>query len=481
MEKEIIRVKLKTISPVHIGSSEVYEPTGFVVDTDNNVLTSFDPTDFISSLTENEKNELSDICKKGTVKSIIDLYRFMNGRKIFGKEVSLPEDFAEHYRNILSLSGNDKNIAQNLNKFVIERTAFRKHDQRPYIPGSSIKGSLRTAYLNFLTKKLNYYVNFKNIVEDPFRLIKVSDFHPIEKSKTKIYYCINRKKKELKEGKGPYQILEIIKPETEFIGTISIEKPVNNKYIKNTISGKDLLNSVKFFFKKLLNDEKEIFDLYPVFFKMPENNLPIKLGRHTGAEGVTVEGYREIKIKLKNSSKTLSESTTYWFVSDYKNPSLTSKLQPLGWSELEILSEDKFESLSDIQKDVEQLYEKEISYKRNQIEKEVQKEIEKENQKLEAQKKLVEEKNQKKELEDKIKNLPSGEKELAELSMPDIDEQKVNEIYKKLSSLPDEFKIKIAEKIKEFFIKNKKWGNPKKLSKKQAEKVKFLKGLLNEK
>jgi hypothetical protein len=369
--------------------------------------------------------------------------------------------------------------------------------------------------LNFTAKELNYPVNFKpsnifdnrwpvrksevleprlisknkknldrfqkNIDEDPFRLVKVSDFHPVEESKTKIYYCINRKKKEQKEGKGPYQILEVIKPETEFIGTISIDKPVNNRYIKNTIPMDNLLNSVKFFFKKLLDDEKEIFNRYPTFLKMPENNLPIKLGRHTGAEGVTVEGYREIKIKLKNSFKTLSESTTYWFVSDYKNPSLTNKLQPLGWSELEILSEDKFKNLSDIQKEVEQLYEKEISYKRNQIEKEVQKEIEKENQKLKAQKKLDEEKNQKKELEDKIKNLPSGEKELAELSMPDVDEQKVNEIYKELSSLPDEFKIKIAEKIKEFFIKNKKWGNPKKLSKKQAEKVKLLKGLLNEK
>lgn len=214
---------------------------------------------------------------------------------------------------------------------------------------------------------------------------------------------------------------------------------------------------------------------------MPENNLPIKLGRHTGAEGVTVESYREIKIKLKNSSKTLPESTTYWFVSDYKNPSLTSKLQPLGWSELEILSEDKFKNLSNIQKDVEQLYEKEISYKRNQIEKEVKKEIEKELQKKENEKKKKEIKQAIEKKKEEIDNLPSGEKELAELSMPDVDEQKVNEIYKEISSLPDEFKIKIAEKIKEFFIKNKKWGNPKKLSKKQAEKVKLLKGLLNEK
>ncbi len=67
----IFKLRLHILSPVHIGCGEVYEPTSFVIDSDRNLLISFDPMEFIKNLDSNEKSELTNIANKGNILSII--------------------------------------------------------------------------------------------------------------------------------------------------------------------------------------------------------------------------------------------------------------------------------------------------------------------------------------------------------------------------------------------------------------------------
>ena len=48
-----------------------------------------------------------------------------------------------------------RGIRQELNQFSISRTAYNPYNNLPYIPGSSIKGALRTAYLSKLATDMS--------------------------------------------------------------------------------------------------------------------------------------------------------------------------------------------------------------------------------------------------------------------------------------------------------------------------------------
>ena len=48
--KQIFRCYLRTLAPVHIGSDEVYEPMGFVINENTKQMTVFEPVKFFSQL-----------------------------------------------------------------------------------------------------------------------------------------------------------------------------------------------------------------------------------------------------------------------------------------------------------------------------------------------------------------------------------------------------------------------------------------------
>lgn len=367
IKTETFRCYLKILSPVHIGCDEVYEPTSFVVDetgTNGPEMVVFDPLTFIAGLDAIDRMKFSEICKKGTVSSIIELYKFLSGKKADGKRVKLSPHFVDHYRTVLKLSGNEKNLTQNLNNFQIKRTSFRLYDERPYIPGSALKGSIRTAYLNSeaRTKKvsspksielqanlMNY--DSRRIETDPFRLVKVSDFMPVGDVKTKIVYSINRKKKSDKEPESLHQILEVIEPGGIFIGEISVEHPLTKRYINSPATLEKIISAPKFFYSK--ENTRELSELSRIGIKgidisNQDNSIPVRLGRHSGAESITVEGYRKIKIRLgKKDSTILDHATTFWLSSDHNKPTSNAGLKPFGWASLTPLTpemEKKFDA-----------------------------------------------------------------------------------------------------------------------------------------
>jgi CRISPR-associated protein Csm5 len=221
MEKPL-KISLLIISPVHVGCDDVYEPTGFVIDEKRKKLIAFDSLEFIKSLSDNESKEFTDLCIQGDITSIPKLYNFISSKKIAGKEIDIANGLTDNYRKVKAMvkSKDEKKIGQELNQFAISRTVYNPHNNLPYIPGSSLKGALRNAYLNKLvsdqgiSKCWNKYLQEKdrandhiiynaigkkavarrfendlldgNFATDPFRLVKVSDFLPTGVVNTKI-------------------------------------------------------------------------------------------------------------------------------------------------------------------------------------------------------------------------------------------------------------------------------------------------------
>lgn len=360
----LLSIKLHVLSPVHIGCDEVYEPTGFVIDEKTGHLTAFDGMDLVRSLTQEERNRLTSICMQGTIASILALFQFIAGRKIKGRDIETARELPQHYQQVRKLSSADEQkIKQELSKFAISRTSYTPYDGLPYIPGSSLKGALRTAYLNMLAKEeglkdfrgqaraLEETLLGGSFATDPFRFVKVSDLMPAGELRAKIYYAVNKKKKESKyEARGPFQVVEAIKEGALLEGVLNVLTPLRMKEIKKPVSPETLLRSLHDFYSRILEQEeaatsemktgvsitarvREKFD-----GRLGESAFIVRMGRHSGAEAMTIDGFRSIKIMQGKGeqNKYLDRSTTLWFASEARKTAGNSGLIPFGWAVLEV-------------------------------------------------------------------------------------------------------------------------------------------------
>ena len=504
MDKQILRCYIKIDSPVHIGCDEVYEPTGFMLNESEQKLTVFDPFEFISSLEDADKQRFSEICLKGTPSSILEIYKFMQNRSVEGRAVNVCNDFVDHYRRTLSIPiNNEKKVNQELNQFQIPRTAYRGIDQRPYIPGSAVKGSLRTAYLNGQAKgaKINLpkgkragqileqrLLDYTGIQDDPFRLVKVSDFQPVGDVGTKIIYAINEKKKMSDKDAGGLPLLfEVLEQGTLFQGTISVEKPLKEAKIKKPISLESLLKcSLMFYGRERKREEIELKTIGVPSSQLsgdPDDqdaSMLMRVGRHSGAESITIDGYREISVKVdRRKWKVMDHSTTLWLVSDVRRPRVKKNLQPFGWVkvfESNDENEAKFNEAEDQWHNQRQSHLEMV-----RLEKERQAKLIQEAKDAEIRMKEEEEKRLQEEAESKaeFEAMSPEERLVIEIKSPDITENRIVEIYNQLDSLSSEHMEKLAAALKEYWIANRKW-NKKDCSKKQLAKVQKIRAIVNE-
>lgn len=360
---ETVCFSLRTVTPVHIGCDEVYEPTSFVIDAEKKELVSFATADFLERLDSDALAKFSEICKKGTIVSLLELFKFMRSQAnlVDGQRVAIPPALVEHYESTLKLPLNENRVKQELNSFQIKRTAFDPLSGTAYIPGSAIKGAIRTAVLNLrnqenkapfsrtgreLQEKLLSF-DFRHLESDPFRLIKVSDFFPVNDVKRAIVYAVDQKKKiSDKEAQAVYQILETVTAGVEFVGSVTIlANPGRDSGIQQPITMKEVTTALRSFYSA--EKQREEVELAGIGCKAAElviqsNVLPLRIGRHSGAESVTIAGHRKIKILQGRGidPKFLDHATTIWLAAGVKKPTVRQNLQPFGWVQFEPLAAD---------------------------------------------------------------------------------------------------------------------------------------------
>ena len=424
------------------------------------------------------------------------------GKTADGRRVELCSGFMDHYRKVLALNANEKVVTQNLNQFQIARTAFKSHDKRPYIPGTAVKGAIRTAYLNAMTSQQNIpspkglnasrglqakLMDYEpgKMETDPFRLVKVSDFMPVGKIRTRIVYAINKKKKVSdREARGPYQILEVIEPGANFVGEISVEKPQSSRYIRNPATLDGVLKSLNPFFLK--ENERECRELGNVSINglsvpPPSDGYVLRIGRHSGAESITVNGHRSIRIMLGGKKKPIfqDKSTTLWLASETDKSKTGRGLRPFGWTVLEPLIAELDRQLRAEEEDFayqEMLAEKqqldEIAAKRERA-------IQESREAEHLQREKEEAEQREKERQAALAAMSPEERDIATLKDPEVIENTVVEVLNRLDDFTNDNKIKAAVAIKKYYQDHGKWKISKK-KQKQFKKVQKIKTILGE-
>ncbi len=342
MFEQRIPITLTVLSPVHVGTGEDYIPTEYVIkDGYLHVLNRDAFMDYL--IKEGKYQHFLFLCNISSPEGIFKIRQFIydHFRPEFSVyKVKVSQAVAENYSQNLS------DYAQ-IETAVIASLAIAKLPRNPlnhqvFIPGSSLKGSLRTAILNYLCQSQKGAVkqcladhsdkprqNKARILEqcilkkasandtcsDPFRALKVSDLK-MTKGNIKIDISYNLKSFQTqKHAQGIPVKMEYIAPGAAFTGTITIHKALFERQyaqitgLKTSLDQKTLITACRYHYQNIWAEEKERFHIsaattkdYQMWAPLPEKlNNPklkqacfIKLGKHSGAAAVTIAGFRKI-------------------------------------------------------------------------------------------------------------------------------------------------------------------------------------------
>lgn len=333
---------MKLLSPVHIGTGKDYEPINYVMhkkiikqdgqESAQNFLYNFDEMDFFNELDQKQKDEFSKHAD-----NIFSLYNFIKENKIQAIKASFCKirvanrcfkEYEEKLGKVVQKEGGGKKV---FNQFVIAQTFKNPNTHKAIIPGSSIKGAISTAYQELLYKKYKNYKDVESQMLKPteqnlFKDLLISDSQ--EFAQTYIDKAQNIKRKKDKEGITA--VLEVIsEANAENSFTLSIKD--NAKF-----SIKDLADACNDHYEKIFDsifDDENVLRVDKEYIsnkfldnceslKINENQFLLRVGQHSGARAVTVDGIRQIKlIQGKSQSKTADEESTIWLINK----------KPFGW------------------------------------------------------------------------------------------------------------------------------------------------------
>lgn len=338
-QRTIVRhLAISTLSPIHVGCDEVYEPSSFVID--GGLLHVLDPADLAAALSDNERRQLATLADQREPIGALQRF-FRDSAERFAEfarqQVAVAPELAREYAAKAGRpTQRDPNGEATYNSFQFARTAFRPFDGTPYLPGSSLKGSVRTAWLNYLNadkplsptektdrrhasqsleQRLLKYAAGK-FQDDPFRQLAIADAHPEEESTpppTRVLYAISKKKRPPRADERPSPELKVFLetiPEAlpaAFLGEIRFAPGA-------TILWDALCDACNAFYRPQLEGELQHpvlsapldADWARLIYRLLGDELGelikarqgflLRVGRHSGAESVTLDGLRKIKI-----------------------------------------------------------------------------------------------------------------------------------------------------------------------------------------
>lgn len=199
------KLKITALSPIHIGTGDVYEPTNFVID--DNKLFAFDEVLFYQSLSHVNKNSFNS--KLSNWMQIINFYKdhIESAKKIASFECDVTDKVTSRYEAKRNRDG-----SVNYNQLQINTTFKNPNTYRAVIPGSSIKGMLDTVLRIYPRKITENDVRQNLIVSDALLL----------DGGVEIGYSYRRHKNPSKESRSDIpQMVEVIKKGSSFIFEIS--------------------------------------------------------------------------------------------------------------------------------------------------------------------------------------------------------------------------------------------------------------------
>ena len=310
-----------------------------------NYLYTFTPKQLSEALSVSDKNRLLDIVKRDI--DLIRLQKFFkdNTKKIAAKGTkhalvcpACAKKYKEKFGNTDKQRGKE-------NQFMIEKNICNPATDLAYIPATSLKGAIRTALMS--KRNESYHLNvekykndkgkyngsktekdlydYKEATSDPFKYLKLGDTTPENDYLTQICSAQNYAKMSSQTKKIPTD-MEVIPHGVIFSSQLMIDSRFKQdiqsiRKACNDFYGKRLAADKEYMCKK--HSIPEVFFNNIASAMQKPNVFLLRLGKHSGAESLTIEDMRKIWIHTKKYYA--DSSTSCWFAENGRE-----KL-PFGW------------------------------------------------------------------------------------------------------------------------------------------------------
>jgi CRISPR-associated protein Csm5 len=374
-----VELCLTPLTPIHIGCGIDLEPTQYVVGEDK-LIYHFDPARL--PLETEQRQALLRAINHPSAEVVRMVQRF------FAHHAPLCQSFAhqlifaapgvvEQYHRSIGREVQGGNGPRGVhNQLFIERNAHHPHTGLAYLPGSSLKGAMRTAWLNKLNggrdaqqhptrdakedgAALEQRLLQGRFNTDPFRLLSVGDAQGNTVA-SEVMFCVNRHKTPvLKDGqvmtaRGPSTRREVILPaQWRCLKSLMTLEPLRDHLDPGTPPAKTRLSdwaalaqACQKYYLPRLEDELNLLEtsgwakadwiaglrgllreLAPAF--QAHQALLLRVGRHSGAEDLTLDGARRIRIRGPKGASYIGRPTTLWLAASHETS--MSNMLPLGW------------------------------------------------------------------------------------------------------------------------------------------------------
>jgi len=354
---KIYRVIGELLSPIHIGTGKVWEPLDYYIDSAKNRLYPFSSEKILTQLNEKEKQEFYNLIEDDDIDRIRQfiiqkaksLISHNNGRAILATP-SVSQLYKDKIHDIH-------------NQLLIQPMIRLTGHHCVYIPGSSLKGAIRTAIVSELAqvsglpkpKPFGREVwNFESDVlkcrdakSDPFRAVKLADANLDDDAS---FVCQVANARRDRNGKLDATSIQLIHEVThsvisseEYGKHITFETELrlddglmNQKGgVSQRITLDQILDSCNRFYKDKMdmehekfydnsqslaeNESKKLFDQ-----AFDKNECLIRVGRFSGVESVTLDEYRDPQPPGREKKWGTSRN-----IADGK--------YPMGWVKLRII------------------------------------------------------------------------------------------------------------------------------------------------
>jgi len=317
------------LSPVHIGTGDELNPFDYIIR--DGTFIRFQLETVLSALSEEDLDTFYRLNDEGDINR---LRQFISERVDENKHACYmaavtPMVARQYMQKIHDIS----------NQLIINPTIRDGHAFRPYIPGSSLKGAIRTAVVSELAQETSgldpHDRNFKWEVElkvlkygkeghggrlradmgrDPFRMIKIRDIL-LEQNDVMVTFVRNmgRNRTGQLTASRMQMIHEVLLSEVmgklvSFSGELLYDKDLAGKnHIRRTdITPEYILNACNAFYIPKLEEENEKFyersevepassALLKVAARLKPDECLVRVGRFSGCESVTLDKYRNVE------------------------------------------------------------------------------------------------------------------------------------------------------------------------------------------
>lgn len=298
----------------------------------------------------------------------------------------LPSIAAEYRARVGKTAQREDNGREIINQLTIAQTYTDPARRRPILPGSSLKGAIRTALLDQLNKGESpergernralqqRLFNYRQFDQDPMRLVHIADAQDQSAAAThatEVRYAVNRKRHPvMKDGQeiraqaeNLRQVLECIPPlrPQAFIGQMRVQTLADmtrNKLPELRWTCRDIAAACNDFYQPILHREtlelRQRGYLDSAWVKainaiLAERQAAIdsghafllRVGRHSGAESLTLNGVRRIKIMGARGQppQYFDAAKTVWLAA--QDIQQRRDMLPFGWVLVELAPIDQ--------------------------------------------------------------------------------------------------------------------------------------------